>query len=432
MSAEAEKVDLILAGFTADSPLDKLSDKFDLLASKIDAKIAETNGEPEGTNQTWITRWSNALIKLSGWIKAKQASTTTSTESTKSKVTGESNFNKSKLMTADVNSQPTLSPALNVEVFVRHMDTVYTSHVANQKSLESTFCLNVETKLCSDYRTTYQEHCAGTLIEDWTSMRSYLLDRHQSTSTCFQELHNATSPRIKQGQELRDFVAHVATNGKERLTVIKARYKKDNDKDITVDALFELMLGQTVLKAMQESPSHQRHYHHIAPDLDQCYELDKLAKKADRLMEREVNLGATNGTTTETFMTGVSQPSVANEISRLQGQVQALLAGQRQGQQQSPGQSSQQSGRQQKQTSEYKKKSFKELLKDPEWCKKMSSKDCRWGLNCRNRDVCPCKHPASQSQQSSSQPPAGHQLSGQSNQPINLYAEREGFRRRVQ
>ena len=41
MSNEAEKVDLILAGFTADSPLTKLSNKFDVLASKIENKIGD-------------------------------------------------------------------------------------------------------------------------------------------------------------------------------------------------------------------------------------------------------------------------------------------------------------------------------------------------------------------------------------------------------
>ena len=409
---DTEKLALDLIGFSENTPVERLNAKFDTLATKVNEKIFETEGELTGDDEGWVTRWSTAMVKLSEWINKKQSTTVVQQQSPTIK-TEDAGAN-SKLMSLDIKQMATLTPSLNVEVFVRQMDTVFTSHVEKNMKLESTFILNIETKLCNDFRTTYQEHCKGTPITSWAEMRVYLLDRHQSTSTCFQELHLASSPRIKENQELRDFVAQVTTNGKERLTVIKARYKKDNDnKEITVDDLFELFLGQTVLRAMQESPKHQRHYHHIAPDLDQCYTLDKLAKKADRLLEREVNLGTSSATQLETFHIDSTHASMANELSRLQGQIAQLTLLAQQGQSDKPAQ--QQPNQLSGTEPPHKKwRPFNELVKDPDWLQIMAGKDCKYGLQCGKRDICPLIHPGQSQKPTSS--------------PHNLYTDREDFR----
>ena len=413
-----------LAGYSKTSPLARLNAKFDELSLKLSNKILACDGTPEGTNASWVTRWAAAMDQLSIWINDKEPVAIPQKQGQSD--AGDTLGSKAKMMTADVNNMPELTPALNVEIFVRRMDTVHTSHCVKNVRLEPSFILNVETKMCNEFRTTFQEHCAQAAITTWAQMRTYLLDAHQSTSTVFQELHNATKMRIKDGQQLRDFVARVNTNGHERLTIIKARFKKDNDKEITADALFELMLGQSVLQAMQESPDYQRHYHHIAPDLDQCYTLEKLIKKADRLMEREVNLGTASTSTFFGQQGNVNELTAQvadyqDQLADLQGQMQCLLADQspdmgrpsvrNQGaaaQNQSPPNKFNNKGR----------KSFRELLRDPGFVKKMKTKNCRWGLECFNRDVCPCIHPTASTEPSQSQPKV-------------MYAGAEDFRARV-
>ena len=60
-----------------------------------------------------------------------------------------------------------------------------------------------------------------------------------------------------------------------------------------MDALWQLMMGQTLIRNMQASPKYSEHYARVLVDLNGLYKVEELSKKADVLYEKEQRLDNT-------------------------------------------------------------------------------------------------------------------------------------------
>lgn len=377
----------VLDGFSEQTPLSLMETKFAELSTKIAGKYEEVaDGQDLAPGaKTWVTRWSNGMDQLTTWITAKsqQPSTPKLGVSAGSSGGGDS---KLKAMWNDFAKLPELNQTVNVEVFTRRATTIYNTHVKTNKALEAQFIVGCEQRLCTEFRVTYQAHCETVTISSWDKMAEYLLDKHQSSSTVFQEVGRAMEQKLDSKEQLRDIAARVSNYGNERLTVIKAKYKRDNKTEMNVDNLWELLMCQVLCKEMQASTRYARHYAHIAPDMDGVYTVESLTRKADYLVEREVNIDALEP---RTFI-GATKSQLNTTIDKLvEDRVRTYM-----GKRSAPSHSSQPGQSSSSGTKAKKRKTIEERMQDPEWLANAKKQEChaeaKYGV-CK-RPVCPYIH----------------------------------------
>ena len=90
--------------------------------------------------------------------------------------------------------------------------------------------------------------------------------------------------QMEPNEELRNFASRLESRGNEKFCVIQAKYKRDNNgAELSVDALWQLLMGQTLIRNMQASPKYSEHYARVLVDLNGLYRVEELSKKADVL-----------------------------------------------------------------------------------------------------------------------------------------------------
>ena len=284
-------------GLGPDTPRNLLDKTFEKHFDKVEEYIAEhagDDGEIENVGaKSWITRRQDAMKEITGWLNAKVKE-----EPTTQATTGGGNNNNDgpdmKAMVADCKTLPELNAGVHVEVFVRAANLKYDTHVKQKASLEPHFIKQIVMKLCSDFRASHNAHIQTTAITKWSEMREYLMTKHQSSTTAHQELRMVYDMRMEPNEELRNFAARLESKGNEKFCVIEAKYKRDNNgAELNAAALWQLLMGQTLIRNMQASPKYSEHYARVLVDLNGLYKVEELSKKADVLYEKEQRLDQT-------------------------------------------------------------------------------------------------------------------------------------------
>ena len=295
----------LLAGLSASTPRSLLEAAWMKHNDSLQAKLVSAGEKELSPNDAgWVTKWSQAMETISTWIVQQNNNDTKPTTAT-----GENRSNDGpdmKAMVADCKALPELNAAINVEVFVRAASLKFDTHVKKKKVLEPHFITQIVMKLCSEFRASHNAHIQSTPITTWVDMEKYLMSKHQSSTTAHQELRMVNDMQMQPHEELRNFAARLESKGSEKLCVIKAKYKRDNkDKELDVEALWQLFMGQTLINNMQASPKYSEHYARVLVDLNGLYRVEELSKKADVLYEKEQRLD-------HTFLT--SPPSTALSV----------------------------------------------------------------------------------------------------------------------
>ena len=406
--------------YTADSHVDDLRSRIKDLLAQIDEKqIAIDNGDYEkpAAHKAAITRWQKEAETLSGYVaekvraeveearKAAQADHDAKLQAELAAIQnrpvtevkpeiGLSSLRDSiTLMSRDVFSQPQLTPNLDVSIFIRRMGMVYQSYCKDKPELETHFLRCVEQQLDPQYRHSFQQNTLATPVKSWSAMEQYLLKTHKSNSTLFQEMAQFDSLHFAPNEHLRDFASRVKLTGGDVACVVKSKFKDMTGKDLTADDLFCIFESAAMIREMQGHPTYSKHYDSIVKDLDKDYRIEDVTQKASLFADRQVTPPATAVTSHQAFSAAqpvdVNRDYIDREIAK---RMQSFAAKQNQNKDQS---TSKQGENKDKPKNKWKRKSWKERAEsDPEWAKKMATKECnnQQQYGCCRRDFCPFKH----------------------------------------
>ena len=288
------------------TPSGILVDRIKTLMEKIDAKrdAAEEEGTPlAGAHLASVTRWNNEIVAAQEVLVEREA--TEAAKAAQVPATGGqvvTDFKPSaqseaiKCMQRDIDSVPMLSGALDVAVFVRRAQTVYNTHVLENPLLEGDFCKKIETRLTSEYRHTYQTSCP-TRKKTWADFKEYLVEKHRSKTTVFQELTHFMKLPMLQNESIRAYAARLKTVGSESSIIIRSKFKDQMKREINVDDCFELMFAGALVDSLKSHPVYRKYFHRMVTDIDNCFTVDDLAAKATTHFDRDDETPAVVATT---------------------------------------------------------------------------------------------------------------------------------------
>ena len=392
----------------AQSEINKINDKVDAMLTTVDYEEESLSSGKKGA----ITKWRNSVAKFEETIRDTQAKidalqtndteTKEETESTTSASNentqtanentgpttpvqsvdssasnhsggGDSVTKALKSMIKDFQNQPTFGSGMDIAVFLKHMNMVYNCHVKLNGSLESDFVTLVEQHLDTSARVELQKHVEtkGRFIK-WATMEDYLLVTYKSCSTIFQEISRFSSLPMRRNETVREYCTRVKQVGDEAYCVIASKFKDQTSKTMGASDLFQLVMCDAVIRAMQADSTLRQHYNLIVDDIDGCLTLDALGHRASKISDRLCTIDLTDESRTFLSQSGVTQnPAVdlSKQMAALQEQM-ALLA--KHNEPKPSNENKSDSGLQKS-----KPRTRKDIWNDPEWRKKQAKNDCR-------------------------------------------------------
>ena len=402
--------------YTDEAPVADLRERVKFLQAQIEVKQAALDGtdkELTGGDKGAVTRWSNEIKlllpmitkkvkdanaelrrvteerenrRLTAEIEAMGKSVSKPAQSSEEKQSPKVDGELLKSMSRDVSNQPVLCPKLDVSIFVRRMTTVWTTHCKDNVPLEPYFCRAVEQNLCSEYRQMYQTSCS-TAKSTWNDFSTYLLDKHKSKTSIYQELSTFMTIPILQSEDIREYAARIKTASAEAAIVIKSKYKENKNVDLDVDSLFELLSCHTLVATMQSHPKYRRHYNRIVESLDKVTTVEEVAAKTSLFAEREVDDTMTKANTDAYVTQSQSTQSIK---SLIQNEVRAFLNQSKPSSSATP----EATGKPKAKGKPNGKRSWEERCADPDFIKRAKNEDCfreKKNGQC-NRTVCPFRH----------------------------------------
>ena len=384
-----------------------MSKSVELLLQRIaalDQKIAEKEDEATfdgtpltGGNKAAITKWKLQLETLEAKLDELQSETkpvpvhhhTTETHHhTAADVSGQSRRRDAvNLMSRDILAQPELCPKLDVAVFCRRMGVVWNTHCKNSTELEADFLRILEQRLCQNYRHSYQVNTDADPITTWKGMEEYLLSKHKSNSTLFQELSQIEALTLGPDEYLRDFAARLKSCAGDVETVMKAKFRDMVKREMELSDLFEILQSDALIKQMTGHHVYKRHFDSIVKDLDSVYKPEDVASRASLYADRQVK-PAPISSANQAYVS--TQPS-DDRLDRLESMMKSFVAGQKQQNQKSSSGPKPDNGQKRKWK---KKRTWKELCEDSEFCERARTQPChreRDEGRC-SREKCPFKH----------------------------------------
>ena len=243
--------------FEAD--IKEVETKIDNMLEKVEHDETKLNSGQKGSVTKWNKKVTNLQAKIDAIevkISAANKTKTENSTSSPSQSGGDTKETKAlKALIKDFQRQPIFAPGVDIAVFVRSMQMLWNSHVKYDSSLESDFTTLVEGHISTAYRIQLQKYTAANArFANWTEQRDYLLKTHKSCSTVFMEIQKFSNIPMRTNETVREYSARVKEAGDEAQTIIAAKYKDETSEDLTVTDVFELMMCDSIIRAMQAHP----------------------------------------------------------------------------------------------------------------------------------------------------------------------------------